>query len=242
MKNTKHLLKLVTLSMLIALGGVISPILRVEGMCPMAHFINIVCSVFLGPWYSLLCATLIGVIRMLLMGIPPIALTGAVFGAFLSGVFYRASRGRIIFAVLGEILGTGVIGAIMSYPVMTFLWGKENLSWLFYVPSFICGTLIGGSIAYVFLRKFAANGMLARIQTTLGSESYLDQTGTLSNALTIAAFGAILFVVIELASDIFKLTGMLWDKLSYISLAVCAAAAVLYYIAKKVKAPHAANP
>lgn len=242
MKNSKNLLKLVTLSMLIALGVVISPILRVEGMCPMAHFINIVCSVFLGPWYSLLCATLIGVIRMMLMGIPPIALTGAVFGAFLSGVFYRASRGRILFAVLGEILGTGVIGAILSYPVMTFLWGKEGLSWLFYVPSFICGTLIGGSIAYVFLRKFAANGMLARIQTMLGSESYLDQTSILSNTLTIAAFGAILFVVIELASDIFKLTGMLWDKLSYIALAVCAAAAVLYYITKKVKAPHAANP
>ena len=243
MKNTKQLLKLVTLSMLIALGVVISPILRVEGMCPMAHFINIVCSVFLGPWYSLLCATLIGIIRMMLMGIPPIALTGAVFGAFLSGVFYRASKGRIIFAVLGEIIGTGVIGAILSYPVMTFLWGKEGLSWLFYVPSFICGTLIGGSIAYVFLRKFASNGMLARIQTMLGSESYLDQTSILSNTLTIAAFGAILFVVIELASDIFKLTGMLWDKLSYISLAVCAAAAVLYYIAKKVKTHRgASNP
>ena len=243
MKNTKQLLKLVTLSMLIALGVVISPILRVEGMCPMAHFINIVCSVFLGPWYSLLCATLIGVIRMMLMGIPPIALTGAVFGAFLSGVFYRASKGRIIFAVLGEIIGTGVIGAILSYPVMTFLWGKEGLSWLFYVPSFICGTLIGGSIAYVFLRKFAANGMLARIQTMLGSEGYLDQTSILSNTLTIAAFGAILFVVIELASDIFKLTGMLWDKLSYISLAVCAAAAVLYFITKKVKTHRgASNP
>lgn len=37
---------------------------------------------------------------------------------------------------------------------MTFLWGKEGLSWMFYVPSFICGTLIGGSIAYVFLRKW----------------------------------------------------------------------------------------
>ena len=239
MKNTKHLLKLVTLAMLIALGVVISPILRVEGMCPMAHFINIVCSVFLGPWYSLLCATLIGVLRMLLMGIPPIALTGAVFGAFLSGVFYWASKGRIIFAVLGEIIGTGIIGAIVSYPVMTFLWGKEGLSWLFYVPSFICGTLIGGSIAYVFLSKFAANGMLARVQTMLGSQSYMDHTSILSNTLTIAAFGAILFVVIELASDIFKLSGVLWDKLSYISLAVCAAAAVLYYIAKKVKTAHA---
>lgn len=241
MRNSKSLLKMVTLSMLIALGVVISPILRVEGMCPMAHLINIVCSVFLGPWYSLLCATLIGVIRMITMGIPPIALTGAVFGAFLSGVFYRASRGRIIFAVLGEIIGTGVIGAIMSYPVMTFLWGKEGLSWLFYVPSFICGTLIGGSIAYVFLRKFAANGMLARIQTMLGSRGYMDHTSTLSNALTIAAFGAILFVVIEIACDIFKRTGVLWDKLSYAAAIACAAAAILYYITKKVNAPHAAS-
>ena len=64
MKNTKSILKLVVLAMLIALGVVISPILRVEGMCPMAHLINIVCSVLLGPWYSLLCATLIGIIRI----------------------------------------------------------------------------------------------------------------------------------------------------------------------------------
>lgn len=107
----EHILKMVMLAMLVAIGVVISPILRVEGMCPMAHLINIVCSVFLGPWYSLLCATLIGIIRMTLMGIPPLALTGAVFGAFLSGVFYRLSGGKILCAVLGEVFGTGVIGA-----------------------------------------------------------------------------------------------------------------------------------
>ena len=123
MKNSKAILKLTVLSLLIALGVVISPILRFEGMCPMAHLINIVCSVLMGPWYSLLCATLIGIIRMLIMGIPPIALTGAIFGAFLSGVFYRLSKGKILFAVIGEIIGTGIIGAIISYPVMTFLWG-----------------------------------------------------------------------------------------------------------------------
>ena len=154
------------------------------------------------------------------------------FGGTASGPYFH-----------GEVIGTGVIGAILSYPVMTFLWGKEGLSWLFYVPSFICGTLIGGSIAYVFLRKFAANGMLARIQTMLGSQSYLDHTSILSNTLTIAAFGAILFVVIELASDIFKLTGALWDKVSYFALILCAAAAILYYITKKVNMTHApGNP
>ena len=235
MTNSKNLLKMIVLSMLIALGVVISPILRVEGMCPMAHFINIVCSVFLGPWYSLLCATLIGIIRMVTMAIPPIALTGAIFGAFLSGVFYRISKGKIIFAVLGEIIGTGIIGAIVSYPVMNFIWGKEGISLLFYVPSFICGTLIGGSIAYVFLRKIADNGVLSQIQQRLASKSYRDKSTLLSNTLTIAAFGAILFVVIEISSGLFGLTSHIFDILPYISLSVCIVTAIIYYIFKKVK-------
>ncbi len=235
MTNSKKLLKMVVLSMLVTLGVVISPILRVEGMCPMAHFINITCSVFLGPWYSLLCATLIGIIRMATMGIPPLALTGAIFGAFLSGIFYRISKGKIICAVLGEIIGTGIIGAVVSYPVMTLIWGKEGLSLLFYVPSFTCGTLIGGSIAYVFLRKLADNGMLAQIQNKLASKTYQDKSSLLSNTLVIAAFGAILFVVIEITSGLFKLTSPVFDFLPYISLAVCILIAAIYYISKKVK-------
>lgn len=235
MNNSKNLLKMIVLSMLIALGVVISPILRVEGMCPMAHFINVVCSVFLGPWYSLLCATLIGIIRMVTMGIPPLALTGAIFGAFLSGVFYRLSKGKIIFAVIGEVIGTGIIGALVSYPVMNYIWGKEGLSWMFYIPSFICGTLIGGSIAYVFLRKFADNGMLSQVQNMLATKSYQDKSSLLSNTITIAAFGAILFVVIEIATDMFKLISPVFDVLSYVSLIICIVLAIIYYVVKKVK-------
>lgn len=172
MNKKSTLLKMNVLAMLVAIGVVISPILRVEGMCPMAHLINIVCSVLLGPWYSLLCATLIGIIRMFFMGIPPLALTGAVFGAFLSGMFYRLSSGKIICAVIGEIIGTGIIGAIASYPVMTYIVGRTGLTWTFYVPSFIGGTLIGGSIAYLFLKQLSRGRILSKMQGTLGAKIY----------------------------------------------------------------------
>ena len=238
MKNSKSILKMVVLAMLIAIGVVISPILRVEGMCPMAHFINIVCSVFMGPWYSLLCAFIIGVIRMVLMGIPPLALTGAIFGAFLSGVFYKLSKGKILCAVLGEIIGTGIIGAIVSYPVMTLIWGKDGLSLFFYVPSFICGTLIGGSIAYFFLRKYADGGMLAKTQDMLGSPVYSDKSSVLTNAISIATFGAILFVVFLLVPQVFKSESEVWSYLSYGSIILFVVLAVVYYLVKKLhKAP-----
>ena len=102
------------------------------------------------------------------------------------------------------------------------------------MPSFICGTLFGCSMAYAFLRKFAANGMLARIQTMLASKSYHDQSSTLSNALTIAAFGAIWFVVIKIAAGMFGWTSPVWNTVAYGALFACAVAAVIYYIVKKV--------
>lgn len=170
--------RMVMLAMLVATGVVISPILRIEGMCPTAHFINITCSVLLGPWYSLLCATMIGIIRMMFMGIPPLALTGAVFGAFLSGVFYRLSNGKIICGVIGEVFGTGIIGSLVSYPVMAFLMGRDGLNAFFYTPMFIGATLMGGTVAYLFLKRLSQTGLLAKIQMSLGAKVYDKKSQT----------------------------------------------------------------
>lgn len=172
--RSANVLRLVMMGVLIGLGVVISPILRIEGMCPMAHLINITGAVLLGPAEAFTVATLIGIIRMAVMGIPPLALTGAVFGALLSGMMYRYSGGRIWAAVLGEIIGTGIIGAIVSYPVMTLLYGRTGLTWFFYVPLFISGTLIGGACAFLLLKALARNGSLADIQRRLGSRVYKD--------------------------------------------------------------------
>lgn len=172
LNSHQKLLRMVFLAMMIGLGVVISPILRIEGMCPMAHLINIVCAVLLGPLEAFICAFLIGIIRMSIMGIPPLALTGAIFGATLSGVLYRASKGKLIAAVAGEVIGTGVIGAMVSYPVMELLWGRTGLTWMFYVPSFVAGTLIGGTIAFIVLTAMKHNGALKMIQEKLGAKIY----------------------------------------------------------------------
>lgn len=187
-KQRMKTFRMVFLAMMVAIGVVISPILRIEGMCPTAHLINITCSVFMGPWYSLLCACMIGVIRMMFMGIPPLALTGAVFGAFLSGVFYRASKGKIICAVFGEIFGTGIIGSLVSYPVMAFIMGRDGLNAFYYTPMFISATIMGGIAAYVFLKALSQIGMLAKFQESLGVKVY-DRNGRKKTETVHAAAG-----------------------------------------------------
>lgn len=172
MHKDNKLLVMITVSMFVTIGVVISPILRFEGFAPTAHFVNVVCSVFLGPWYSLLNAILTAIIRMSFLGIPPLAITGQVFGAVLSGIFYRKSKGNLLAPVVGEILGTGVIGAILSYPVMKVFYGTGDITWFYYLPSFIIATIMGGSLAFIFLKTLQKSKVLYSIQKKLGVNLY----------------------------------------------------------------------
>lgn len=168
-KTTFSLQRMTVMAILIALGVILSPILRVPGMAPMQHFINVICAVLLGPWYALVCALLIAILRMTLMSVNLLAVTGAIFGAVLSGLFYRATK-ALISAVVGEVIGTGIIGAIASYPVMTLVYGKTDLTWLTYVPSFVAGTLIGGFAAFALLLALKRSGLLAKFQQQSGGK------------------------------------------------------------------------
>ena len=233
-KQRMHTLRMVMLAMMVAIGVVISPILRIEGMCPTAHLVNIVCSVLMGPWYSLLCATMIGVIRMMFMGIPPLALTGAVFGAFLSGMLYRLSKGKLVCAFIGEVIGTGIIGAIVSYPVMTLIWGRTGLTWFFYVPSFIAGTLIGGSLAFIFLKHLQKAHMLSTFQTALGSQVYNNTDTVVNDSLGIAFLGFIGYLASTVAVKQFVAEpGPVAGSIKYIVLLAFVAMAVVYWNTNK---------
>ena len=81
----------------------------------------------------------------------------------------------IICAVLGEVFGTGIIGSIVSYPVMAFIMGRDGLNAFFYTPMFVSATIMGGAAAYVFLKALSRAGLLAKFQRSLGAKVY-DKT------------------------------------------------------------------
>lgn len=89
-KNRIH--RVTLLALMIAMDVVLSPLMRIEGMAPMSSVMNIIAGVLLGPLYGTLMALVCGLIRMTFLGIPPLALTGAVFGAFLLVYFINGDK------------------------------------------------------------------------------------------------------------------------------------------------------
>lgn len=146
----KQLQRMVWMAMLVAIGFVLSPILRVPGMAPMQHFINVIAACTLGPSGAFLVALLINVLRMLLMSINGLAITGSIFGATLAGIFWVRGK-KPIWAAVGEWIGTGLIGSMLSFPLMKFVYGIGEIALFTYTPGFIAGTTIGGTLGLLFV-------------------------------------------------------------------------------------------
>lgn len=164
-QTSTKLQKLMILSLMIALDVVLSPLFRIEGMAPMSSVMNVIGVILMGPFYGTVMALICGLLRMLLLGIPPLALTGAVFGAFLAGIFYKFSK-NIYLVMLGEIVGTGLIGSLLSYPVMVWFTGSaQGMYWFVYTPRFFGGAISGALIGYLTYSKLKQVKKFKQIQT-----------------------------------------------------------------------------
>ena len=142
----------------------------------------------------------------------------------------------MIFAVVGEVRGTGIIGAIVSYPVMAFLMGRGGLSLMFYVPSFICGTLIGGSVAFIFLKYLNKAKMLVKMQQMLGSQVQEKPSDLRMDAAGIGFLGIIVYLaVFVVAKNNFKLTGVMAKAFPIAALILVEAIAIVYYVTQSKK-------
>lgn len=119
---------------------------------PIQHMINVVGGILLGPAYSVAIAFLISTIRILLGMGTLLAYSGSMSGAFLCGFLYQKTKKKA-FAYVGEVVGTGLIGAMLSYPIGTLLLGKEMALFGMVIP--FCISTIGGTVIAGILMKIA---------------------------------------------------------------------------------------
>ena len=117
---------------------------------PIQHMINVLCAVTLGPLYAVMCAFTISLIRNLLGTGTPLAFLGSMIGALFAGIIYNKTK-KIHFSVIGEVIGTGIVGALLSYPIASLLLGNTKVAWYGFVIPFSVSTICGSAIGYIFL-------------------------------------------------------------------------------------------
>ncbi|MBO6196683.1 MAG: energy coupling factor transporter S component ThiW [Butyrivibrio sp.] len=164
----ESVVKLVLSGMFVALAVVLSTFsIPVGGAkCfPIQHMVNVLSAVFLGPWYGLGIAFCTSLIRNLLGTGTLLAFPGSMIGALCCGLFYKYT-GKLTFTYVAEIIGTGIIGGLLAYPVAAFVMGKEVALFVYVVP-FLVSTVGGTLIAAVLITVLKQNHVLEKLQNML---------------------------------------------------------------------------
>ena len=116
---------------------------------PIQHMVNVLSAVLLGPLYSVLVAFCTSLIRNMSGTGSLMAFPGSMIGAFFAGILFYKTK-KLSLAFLGEVIGTGLIGALLAYPIAKFVLGKEMALFGMVIP-FSVSTLGGSIIAIIII-------------------------------------------------------------------------------------------
>ena len=153
--------KLVLTAMFACLAFVLNTFVYFPAMAPFQHFVDVLAAVFLGPWYACAAAFICGVLRML-SGRTIQAIAGAVFGPILGGLLWKKFHNIWLVAV-GEVLGTGLLGAISSYYLMKWFYALDAQSPLYYIPYYTPSAVMGAAMGLAVLLVLKRTGTLDRM-------------------------------------------------------------------------------
>jgi len=149
-----HIRKLAYTAIFIAVGVLSAHLVYIPigiAKCfPLQHVINIVLAVLLGTRYTVSAAFGISLLRNILGTGSFLAFPGSMVGAALSGILYYKTN-SVWGAIIGEVIGTGVFGALLAYPVAKYFIGSQAGAYFFIVP-FMVSTLGGAVIAYILFK------------------------------------------------------------------------------------------
>ena len=135
---------------------------------PVQHMVNILCAVFLGPWYGVGVAFGASLIRNLLGVGSLMAFPGSMCGALLCGLTYHKAK-QLLPTLVAEVFGTSILGGLCAYPVAILLMGKSagDIAFYAYIIPFLVSTAGGAVIAGVLLFSLQRSGALHSMQASL---------------------------------------------------------------------------
>ena len=133
---------------------------------PVQHMVNVLCAVFLGPWYGLATAFVASLLRNLLGWGSLLAFPGSMCGALLCGLAYRMTK-NLPATLAAEVLGTGVLGGLAAYPVAKELMGLTPETYTVYIIPFLISTAAGSILAGILVYALQKNGALKSMQSAL---------------------------------------------------------------------------
>ena len=117
---------------------------------PVQHMMNVIAAVFLGPVYAVLSAFVTSVIRNIMGTGSLLAFPGSMVGALLCALIYQKSK-KLWACYIGEIIGTGIIGGLLAYPVALLLMGNAKVATFTFVLPFLISTCGGTLIAAILI-------------------------------------------------------------------------------------------
>ena len=136
---------------------------------PIQHLVNVLCAIFLGPWYGLACAFVASLIRNFLGLGTLLAFPGSMCGALLSGILYKLLSKRWA-AYVGEVAGTSVIGGMLAYPIAALILGNAEATLFTFVVPFLISTVGGSILAAIICEIMAKSGLLTQLKSQLEEE------------------------------------------------------------------------
>jgi energy coupling factor transporter S component ThiW len=148
-------LQRLTLTALLAAAGVAAsylsaiPLLGAK-LFPAQGALNVLAAGLLGPVGAVTAALITSVLRIALGTGSLLAIPGSVIGALLAGLLARRFR-SVVAPVIGEVIGTGLIAALVAYPIAIWFMGKAGkVGWSAYIIPFALssasGAILGGLI------------------------------------------------------------------------------------------------
>jgi len=135
---------------------------------PVQHFVNVFAGSILGPLYGVGMAFVTSLIRVFMGTGTLLAFPGSMIGALMAGIIYKLTK-KYWAAAIGEVIGTGLLGALAAYFVSILFMGREAAIFGLVIP-FGISSLCGAIFALVFIEILQKTKLLEQISTKLMKE------------------------------------------------------------------------